>query len=85
MSIQDRLKSAEHRAVAPKNRVELLLEALPEILRIELEEVLFDMRWTHAAITRAIETEPDYAPYPEAKGIKATSVRAWRVERGIRK
>lgn len=85
MGIQDRLKSVAAGSIAPKNRVELLLEALPEVQRIELEEVLFDTRWSHAAITRAIEEEPDYADIPESRNIKATAVRVWRLNRGIRK
>lgn len=82
MGIQDRLAVEESGAIARKNRVQLLLEALTEIERIELEEVLFDPKWTHAAITRAIPKE--YDKYPEAHQLKQESVREWRFKRGIK-
>lgn len=81
MGIQDRLSKQENKGVARKNRVQLLLEALTEIERIELEEALFDKRWSNAAITRSIPQE--YDKYPEAHQLKQESVREWRIKRGI--
>lgn len=80
MGIRETLEAGQS-AVAPRNRVEILLDALSEIEKIELEEILFDKRWGHAAITKAIPEA--YKDYPEAHQLKLTSVREWRVKKGI--
>lgn len=72
---------ASQNGVAPKNRVDMLLDVLPEAEREELEAVLRDRRWQQAAITRAIRKE--YENYTEAQQLKPTSVRDWRAKRGL--
>lgn len=76
------LLNAEQGGIAAKNRVDLVLDVLSETERIELEEILFNLNWTHAAITRAIPKAYG-AEHPEANQLKQTSVREWRVKKGL--
>lgn len=82
MGISDQLKAESGTGPARRNRVDILLSVLTEVERIELEEVLFDLSWGHAAVTRAI---PKSFDYPEAHQLKQTSVREWRTKRGLLK
>lgn len=80
MGIRQTLEASQS-GVAPKNRVDILLDVLSEEERVELMEVLQDKRWSSAAVTRAIPKE--YGAYLEARTLKPTSVREWRAKRGI--